>query len=117
MQPAGGFRIYRNPLRRFSSFGLGSFLGPFVAIAGAMKVGFGAGLSCVLFGGSQSLVKLATTAAGSTGLAAQIDATVLTCQGAGALWGSQESSAISAGGTVYMGQIFIVQRAAPGETG
>jgi len=114
-QPGGGFEIYRNPLRR-SAFGVGAFIGSFVMISGAGAVGFGGSVSYVIFGAPSRLVN-ALRMAGPLGMSAGINATILACQGGGALWGTSETSAASVGLTAYFGEILLAQPAAPGETG
>jgi hypothetical protein len=114
-QPGGGFEIYRNPLRS-SAFGAGSFVGSFVMISGAAAVGFSSSVSYLIFGAPSRLVNTVRMM-GPLGLAAGINATVLACQGAGALWGTAETSAAGAGVTVYTGEILSMKPAAPGETG
>jgi hypothetical protein len=113
-QPGGGFSIYRNPLRRSSAFGLEGFKGAFVALSGAVSVLGGVSASVVLFGASETMVNVATFVAG---LGGRVDATVVACQGAGVVWGSQETSGASASATVFCGHIFNPSPIAPGETG
>jgi hypothetical protein len=115
-QPGGGFEIYRNPLRRSSSFGVGSFLGSFILVTGGGAVGFGGSISYLIFGAPSSVVNVLRTM-GPIGLSASIDATILASQGGGALWGTAETSAASIGATAYVGEIITAVPAGPGETG
>ena len=114
-QPGGGFEVYRNPLRH-SSFGVSSFLGSFVLVSGAAAVGLGGSVSYLIFGAPTRIVN-ALRMMGPFGLAASVDASILACQGGGALWGTAETSAASVGVTVYAGEIVTAHPAAPGETG
>ncbi len=114
-QPGGGFRIYRSPLRR-SGFGLESFRGSFVMVAGAAAAAYGGSVSFLFFGAPSSVVNV-LRAMGPLGPAAGIDAAILACQGGGGLWGTAEVSGASIGATVYTGEILTVQPAAPHETG
>jgi hypothetical protein len=119
-QWGGGFTIYRNPLRR-SALGLDSFTGGFVAISGGIMAGFAGSGSFLFFGASEGLLAkvtaLASVIAGPAALAARIDTTVLACEGAGALWGTGETSAAGISGTIFTGHIFNPQPAIPHETG
>ena len=96
---------------------MGSFTGAFVAVSGGVNLGFGASASLVFFGAPERLVSLVTAAAGPAGLPARVNATMLACQGAGVLAGTQETSAAGVGTTIFTGRIVTAVGAAPGETG
>jgi hypothetical protein len=112
MQPGGGWRIYRNRIRR-DSLNQEDFVGGCFAISGVGAVGFSGSLSLAFFG-IPFLVRVVEGAAGLVGL---IAGSVLGANAAGILYSTAETSSAGVSASIVSGHTFAGSPAAPGETG
>ena len=109
-QPGGGWRIYRNRIRR-DSLTLSDFTGGCYCVSGVLAATIGGSLTLAFFG----IPIYARVLEGP--LAAALPAAALTATAAAILWGSEETTSAGLSGSITGGIIEFPSRAAEGETG
>jgi hypothetical protein len=112
MQPGGGWRIYRNRIRR-DSLNLEHLSGGCFGVSGVGAVGFSGSLSIVFLG----IPILVRVAEGGAGLVGAILGSALGANAAAIYYGTAETSSAGVSASIFTGHAMAASPAFQGETG